>query len=66
MFLREYCERPIDRRRQLIFRGQSSAAWGLKTTLDREHPSFASDEDREIFLNDLLDKFRRELLQFDL
>jgi hypothetical protein len=64
-FIAEYCSHPIDRRRQFLFRGQSSAEWKLVTTLDRESGPFASDKEREEFFATLLRRFRRETLQID-
>jgi hypothetical protein len=59
--LAQYCRLSIDRRRQLIFRGQSDASWLLQTTLDRFR-DFAADDERERYFATLLRRFRRELL----
>ena len=64
-FITDYCRHPLERRRQLLFRGQSSALWKLVTTLDREHPAFPSNQAREDFFANLLRRFRRESLQLD-
>lgn len=64
IFIDEYCRRPVARRRQLLFRGQSSSRWALTTTLDREQ-RFADDSEREEFLTKLLRRFRRESMQLN-
>jgi hypothetical protein len=53
-----------ERRAQLVFRGQSDSTWGLSTTLDRSY-TFATDQEREHRVSELLEGFRRELRHID-
>lgn len=51
-----------DRREQLLFRGHADSNWLLQSTLDRSR-SFASDQEREKFMQALLEEFRRETIR---
>jgi len=57
-YLRRYSELALERKEQLIFRGQSNAEWTLATTLDRKC-TFVSDDKRLAFLKNLLLNFRQ-------
>ncbi len=59
--LTEYAVLTSERRRQLIFRGHSSADWKLETTLDRVR-RFSNDDVRNQLLTELLREFRHEAL----
>src|SRR5262245_41585094 len=59
-----YFSATSERRSQLVFRGQADATWSLQTTLDLRF-RFATDQERELQVKDLLDGFRRELWHID-
>lgn len=59
--LQQYALRDLNRRSQVLFRGQSDSRWSLKATLDRRR-NFASDQDRLEFFALLLREFRREAI----
>ncbi len=48
----------------LVFRGQADSTWSLTTTLDLRF-QFASDQERELRVRDLLNGFRREMRHID-
>ncbi len=56
--LTAYADRSQERKRQLIFRGQSNAEWALHASLDRGR-AFRSSSDRDAELALLLDDFKR-------
>ena len=59
--LLDYSSLDLKRRRQLIFRGQPDSRWGLLPTLDRVR-SFETDRERDQYIVDLLEDFRREVV----
>ncbi len=61
---RRYFTASAERRSQLVFRGQSNSTWGLRTTLDRGY-TFATDQQREHRVSELLTGFQRELRHID-
>lgn len=59
--LQEYASLDLRRRRLLVFRGHASSAWPLRPTVDRNR-DFDRDGDRDKYIKDLLDEFRREVI----
>lgn len=59
--LLDYSALDLKRRRQLIFRGQPDSRLGLLPTLDRTR-SFETDRERDQYIRDLLEDFRREVI----
>src|SRR2546421_11313467 len=60
--LHRFAAQDRQRRRQLLFRGQSDASWPLSTTLDRFKP-IADASKRSRLVRELLDEFSREAVQ---
>ncbi len=57
--LTEYGALPLQRRRQIIFRGQSESTWDLRTTLDRVR-RFENVDDRDAWIDRLVREFMHE------
>lgn len=64
-FLAKYSAKDKDRRNQWLFRGQSDSSWELITTLDQSK-DFDNDVDRDLYVYDLLEEFRREAIRLGL
>jgi FRG domain len=63
-WLQGYFDQDARRRQQLIFRGHRDARWSLSTTLDRSY-KFSNDAERKRFTDELIEEFRRELMQVE-